>query len=637
MANNDFVLKQNLKLSLNGNVKNFVPEYIDGTPPEEELVLGRIWFNTQIGNFQTVRNKIDSDGNPIPGELEVVLLGSDELGFTRDGEYYPDGLFNFTINTKVADAVDEINEALKDIAPANASPLHGDILLNENPITMKLSGLDNSDREFRITSFQTNDEIPVFNIQTISGNSPTKGYYEKGAYQEQFGNADQGIFKLFLNDEEIDNVDLGNNFYEPSRELNVVQGYDAPIYQYLTNQDGTVEKVLANPNKDNFIGSNEFLIINKIEKYNDFKKWQKGTASFNLSLVNGENNFYLGHTTNIENTTNTTNVFFNPNQDSVTIEDFSFSTYGDYKVLSGIPYLNQNIQNNVSAKLLNLFKYTYFDVPLEISSDVSTKKFIWNDSNFSLADKEYPNFDDELVIDNFKIDFDEINYVSDNLTITIKGTNNIGASESSITQKILIDTYSDISTLLDEYFVSETYRLPTSTNSDDLENVESNKGKWNSEKLLEEGEAQVAQGILKQANQNYEEYGLDTDYTDLANSDQVYYRFIQSNNPNSNGEIFIKTYNNLNDDFDAFIKLPGITGWLDLSKPFDVEDFNNNYKSDGTGCSTGIEKVYNGYNLKWTVGTNSTNDTNNQILIKIVIKNDVKIYQISEISDGWRS
>ncbi|RLC46968.1 MAG: hypothetical protein DRH57_05015, partial [Candidatus Cloacimonadota bacterium] len=125
----DYILHQHLKMSPNAQVKNLVPETLSEVPTEAEWKLGRIWFNSTLGKFQCVSLKMDSNtGLPIePNELEVILLGSDELGFTRDGEYYPDGLFNFNTTTKVSLAVDEINEALKDLAPAEATGLNGDL------------------------------------------------------------------------------------------------------------------------------------------------------------------------------------------------------------------------------------------------------------------------------------------------------------------------------------------------------------------------------------------------------------------------------------------------------------------------------------------------------------------------------
>ena len=73
----DYRLQQHLKMSPNAQIKNLVPETLSEIPLESEWKLGRIWFNTTIGRFQSVFAKIDEATNlPYdPIELEVAVLG----------------------------------------------------------------------------------------------------------------------------------------------------------------------------------------------------------------------------------------------------------------------------------------------------------------------------------------------------------------------------------------------------------------------------------------------------------------------------------------------------------------------------------------------------------------------------------
>lgn len=81
----DFRLKQHLSLSPNATVKNLVPESLDTVPPREDWKVGKIWFNSTIGRFQSVFVKIDESTNlPVsPTELEVGVLGEDDISKTK--------------------------------------------------------------------------------------------------------------------------------------------------------------------------------------------------------------------------------------------------------------------------------------------------------------------------------------------------------------------------------------------------------------------------------------------------------------------------------------------------------------------------------------------------------------------------
>src|SRR5574344_1027663 len=157
----DFILKQTLKLSPNAQIKHLVPENLSEILPREEWKLGRIWFNNSIGKLQGVFLKLDkSTGLPVqPEEWEIRIVGADALGPTKDGEYWPDGLFDFTEQTKIADAMDDVSEALKDLAPSEATFLRGDLNLKQPIKSGRVSKLINTPNSFDLFDVQPGDLI----------------------------------------------------------------------------------------------------------------------------------------------------------------------------------------------------------------------------------------------------------------------------------------------------------------------------------------------------------------------------------------------------------------------------------------------------------------------------------------------
>lgn len=81
----DFRIKQHLSMSPNAKVKNLVPESLEEIPAEEDWKVGKIWFNSTVGRFQSVFVKIDEATNlPLnPEELEVRVLGEDDVDATK--------------------------------------------------------------------------------------------------------------------------------------------------------------------------------------------------------------------------------------------------------------------------------------------------------------------------------------------------------------------------------------------------------------------------------------------------------------------------------------------------------------------------------------------------------------------------
>jgi len=656
----DYNLKQHLKMSPNAQIKNLVPEILEEVPSQEDWKLGRIWYNSTIGKFQTVSLKMDSNtGLPIePQELEVVLLGSDEIGFARDGEYYPDGLFNFNSATKVSDAVDEINEALKDMAPPEATPLNGDLIVSTTHgfKAGKIAKRNDNGQSIRLEGVNEGDYINYIIIDdNLTATLPTAGFVVKDIQQSQFGKADQGQIVGYYDNSPVDSgIDLYSNFNEPSRDYyGVTQGYVPEINQDVTASDGTVSTITANPNKLNYRSSTGFLTVNNVERYNDFKKWQKGDGIVNIGTLSGQSSIEAGrHTFYVKHKdipggdydTNLSEIFYDPNKDEVetTLTEFVLKS-ADTKFVSGVEFLNSNITFKTSLYVKNAFSNTYWDKPISLTASHTDAGMVaWNDNASSLAGETIPFWDDIINLDNYIINYNGINTHTMDITLYAKAgkvTTDWGTTVSS-SLKLLVDTYpvSGNSTYLKETFNDEDYRLPEHTNFDDGADVIAAVGTWDSTQDLTVNNAQQFMGKLQIAKDNYSSFGDDTDYTTFQNDDQIYYRPIYAaNKANSNGTLKISTTANIGADYDAFIKFPGISGWLDINKLYDVQDFNNNKTTDGTGCAININETLSSLIVQWTIGTNSTHDSNFSYVVKIILKNkNINITEIEEISDSWR-
>lgn len=663
---NDFRLKQHLRLSPNAQIKNLVPENLTEVPPEEEWKLGRFWYNTTIGKLQGVFLKLDvSTGEPLqPEEMEIRIVGADALGPTKDGEFWPDGLFDFTSQTKIADAVDDVNEALKDLAPPEATLLRGDLnLIDQEFFTGKISGQSiMAPDQLRMDGVNPGDELTyIINHPIVSATLPVEGVVVKGTQQQQFGRADQGIIVAVINDS---HVDEGINLYEQFSEIGrdyegVMQGYDPEITQTVYDIEGNTHTVEANPNKENYRSSTGVLTINTVERYNDFKKWQRGTGTVNFEVEPGKHSLRVEHDGIISGShlneeiptepfkTNTFDVFYDPNNTAPSTEITNFDILtGDSKYVSGIPFYNANISFSFNYAATNVFNYSYWDKPISIVMDGSGHDLLdWNDTASSLNGLSYPMWDDEFVLTAYSITYDLSNTTTTKVNIVGKAGKPLTGwgDESTAFKDILVDTYplTGNSTTLKETFIDEEYRINIdSIDQDDSNNVSLNsKGTWNSSLSLQSGQAQQFMGQLFKAKSNYSLYNISTDYTSFESDNQYYYRrlYAVGDKPNSNGILKITTNGIIETDFEVHIKLPGITGWLNLNELFDVEYFAENYNFDGTGCASNIEKTTYGYNFSWSAGNFSTVNSDYGYLVRILIKTtDCIIDEIEEISDTWR-
>lgn len=141
-----------------------------------------------------------------------------------------------------------------------------------------------------------------------------------------------------------------------------------------------------------------------------------------------------------------------------------------------------------------------------------------------------------------------------------------------------ISTLTDLPTDTFEPFTTETYRILPEMADNPVENSYPSS-------LSIPTEAEVRPGGLV--------------FREGGSAWQNYARFFRIGGPYSNGKLVLQGRFELGGNLKAHLKVPGKTGWLDLTQFYDSTTFNG---TDGQGCLLDIESSAEGATLHWTLG-----------------------------------
>ena len=607
-ANGDKTTAYSTTLTSAGNYKFYV-NLGDGTIdyttasdiPEGTQALWLVEFNPSatVGDIYTI-----TDLRP----TYVIGLGggTGPLGTPSDGTY-TDGLLDLKPTDKVADAVDDINEVLKYLAPENAKDLSGDITWSNTFITGKVAGNTGT------THYNAGDTATITRDTTLSGELPDPDH--------EFNHADEGVLKLYLNGTVSDSVDLGANFDEANRA-------GCQTYTPLS-------------------GANNQLTVTQVCWYNNFPLWQKGNATINLSSLS-MGDYTVKVTRDIDNDgtddqeTNEFMFFVDAETARPGIASgptVSEGTTVNYKYLSGIKFYGANTEFKVSTTSdTHLFEYTYVDDPIRITMPGMTDVAVSITDSTVTGVSSPPNYNDQMTITDKVITLNQSNVASDDAKVTVIPRDPWGdgtAAVESITDKRLVNTYGDVSTETEELFQDEQYRLPSTANFDD--DTLALTGNWDSTAVLSDGDAQVFNGKLIYPSTNYTSgyapaQSSSADYSTFS-GDQVYYRVIHSSSPHNSGTIVLGNVStsDIGTNVSVYIKLPTQTGWLSLQDQFNAATFTG---ADGDGARTSLTQNGSDVHIGWSSGTKSTANSNGRYYIKIVLHNSgVEITKL--IENDW--
>jgi hypothetical protein len=316
---------------------------------------------------------------------------------------------------------------------------------------------------------------------------------------------------------------------------------------------------------------------------------------------------------------NDISVDYNPDNVNMFISNTQF------KYLSGIAYLKDADFEFELPTIKNLVQYTVKQYPVNVR--LNSLGLVGNVSYTQLWGK-IPNAWDSLFSKNFSFSLPQNKMRLSTDTVKLSFYNVFSISQQSFNFPYWVNNISCESSWLEEKFCTETYRLPLD-NYNELPTPA--KDVWDSTQSLTD-EAIVYSGKLVHPNyigsiQTAPEYSYS-----LSSSQQFvdYIRMFKGSEPRNNGILQLTGDFIFGTNLKAYIKLPGQTGWLDLSKYYDLGTFTG---ADDDGAATKFENISGGVKVNWTAGTNSTAYTDYSYVIKISISDGCYLDNIKEI--GW--
>ena len=577
--------------------------------------------------------------------------GSGTIGAAEDGSY-ADGLFtDFASSTPVGTAVDKFNEVLKILAPSpapNLSLINAD---SRHGVSTKLSfdgsnsitgysasataagfsavarnsayASASSGNNIRLGTYAIHDITGALNYNTAPSVTNTYVAYASGA----FGNAETGSLQLEVNGAVLHSVNLGS-----------FGGTGNPATGSGASQTGNSGFVSLSATASSFDGNNAewYIFKHRTAKYKISSEDQRKGWNYARVL------HVIGATTY---STNYVEWVADPVGSAVAltatgarIEDIVLR---GSKYLSGVQY---NTGSNANYKVLvnNMYRNVYPSTSNTITFGVTNSSTPTAQSVPSLGGGE-DNTKSIGVTGSLAVNV--TNLLSSSLTANINATHplkaNLSSAGSATTGNgFLIDNRTLASSNLTERFHDETFRI-TSASYDTQSSVTASAAQWNSETHMTGSNVDGHQdGLLLYNQRLYSPVDGDIpnggNFSTLLNvesgqpnyssvsGDRTFYRVITNSSGVTVRDFKIvstkssTTYNNSSlgaANAHLFIKIPGTTGWMDISQNFVYGQVQNGDGALISGASNDVDSGDNTHNL--TFGTASVAN-GGKVLIKIV-------------------
>lgn len=580
--------------------------------------------------------------------------GSDgSIGAAEDGDY-TDGLFtDFTTTTLIGVPIDRFNEVLKILAPSPAPALSRVNSDNASGTTVKLSfgassplsdytssntaagfsavnqtgqyASATSGNNFRLGVYKNDTDITGFLNFHVVENSQN-GYL---AYStDAFGNAETGSLKLELNGNIIHTVNL--NSLTGTGNPNTGSASSLTGDSGFTNVSVTASSFDGN-NSEWYIFKHRTAKI-KVDVNDMVPGWNYVRAIHTIGSTDYATN-YIEWINDPSGSTNDLSVT------NARIEDVSLV---GSKYLSGVEY-NTDATANYKADINNLYRNVYAasGTPISFTTTNSTTPSAQSVPDLLLA---VDNNTKVLGI-TASLDYNSNSLVSGaitcNTTVTHPFKSTISNQGSATTGNgFLIDNRTLASTNLSEKFHDETFRK-TSGSYGLQTDVTASSALWNSENHMTGGGASGhTDGLLMFNQRLYSPIDGDIpaggDFSSLSNVEagqpdysgvtgtRTFYRVISQS---YSGDLYnmrisstknSTTYNNSSlgtGNAHFFVKIPGSTGWMDISQNF---TYGNTSDGDGaliSGASNDVDSGNNTHNI--TFGTTSVAE-DDHIMIKVL-------------------
>ena len=610
---------------------------------------------------------LDSNKNIVLTSSSGGGVASDsKIGEAEDGAY-TDGLYtDFTVDTLVGVPIDRFNEVLKILAPSPAPALQSIRYDQGNGQTAKLS-FDPSNVIANYTASSTNAgfsavaqngaysaatnganfRLGVYNgqeftgvINNIVGESVTNGNiaFSSGS----FGNAETGTLKLELNGTAVHTVDLST--ITGSGNPNTGSGHSFTNGSGFTNISITASSFDGN-------GSDWYIFKHRTAKYkieaNDQNKgWNYLRVVHTVGSTDNASNYI--EWINDPDGAGLALTIGNPRIENI-------SLVGS-KYLSGVQY-NTNATANYKADLNNIYRNVYpaTGSPIGFTVTNSSTPAAQAISALGGSDDHTKVFS---ITGSLDVNASVNNLLSGSITANVTVTHPLKATISntgSVTtgNGFLIDNRTLASNNLEEKFHDETFRKTSGSYTTQGSCVNASSV-WNSQNhMTGSGAAGHTDGLLYFNQRLYSPVEDDIpisgkfsslinvssgqpDYSSLTGT-RTFYRILTNSSGVTKRDLKIvstknsTTYNNSTlaaSNAHFFIKIPGVTGWMNISQNFAYGNIN-----DGAGSlmNDALNDVDSGNNTHHvTFGTASVGN-GEYVMIKILADESWSGY-ITELS-----
>lgn len=441
-----------------------------------------------------------------------------------------------------------------------------------------------------------------------------------------FGDAETGVLKLIVNGSELTGVEA--DLDSTSSAINTVTngtGFDLSAADPLTFADGS-----------NFTSESQRS-----------GTWQVDQAD----LQSGYNEILVRHeddTGTLLGETQVITYVLDDDTDATGLANEVLDSFNGSgaRFLSGVEYFT-SATGSYSITISNIYKNTY----------ATGNAIRYTTTNTNLADQNIPELSgsqDETKIINLNkqpsVSQDRLFGGGMSVSVEVLDPINSDVTSSGATNfDILLDQAPNLETDLKNAFTRETYRFPSNKNFDN--NLGNNQ--WDSTKeLFDTGDLgynnglQVVRGNLEYPNEDFSQYvnapSGNPDYTSGVSGKRNYFGFFTDPTGTSsfaltvlgNGTL-VNTGNESagTDQVSISIKLPGLTGWLDVNK-----DFETGQLSDGDGAffeSNGANQfIGSGSNIGLTTGATNTSNSFDKLYYR-VISAENWTGNITEMSIDW--
>jgi hypothetical protein len=534
-------------------------------------------------------------------------VSTSTIGVPTDGTY-TDGLLTFTSATLTADAVDDINETLKYLAPAQGyllSDIDGtpDFTMSGTTVfsTPKIVGSTANPLTgvaYEATDTNGGSRTDIINDRTFTLTTPDISSWG-------WRSADTGTFTLKLNGAGIGTVNLAANFNEANRS----------IAQTSTPW------------------SNGSLAITSVAPTNSFPKWQDGTAqgTFTASnVISGYNYISMEHAAGSTISTSTKKYWYSAETAPVASNAVLGSIGGiTTKYLSGVRFYASGSYDSIGVDVDNPYGTTYPAQDMAITSTILTSINV-NTPLPTIVAGSVTNVPHNITAQSAVISAGKRVGLGETLSILCTPKTNYGNNGTTTTASvgnILVDTVAASASNTIEYFDDETKRYTSDTNFDTLvfsPNWDSSLGLIAGGSGYSDG-LQVYGGVLKYPSQNFSTItapAAGPDYSG-ASGRRVYIR--EFKNPGIGNQNFTLKLFGINASAlsattgsGIFVEIAAPTQTEDGSANFEFKDALRAYTTDSAiGCVDG--SLPSGADPQWnlTIGTKSTANSANTIIVRI--------------------